>query len=95
MIFNYCFYHCIYIVAEDVAHGIQFALHVRYSYQLAFKKLLSEVDDYAGQHERISETLQDTVFKEMHQLSAESKVERKKVALDGFITSSSFHFLVT
>eukprot|EP00112_Aurelia_sp_Birch-Aquarium-sp1_P011318 Seg238.9 transcript_id=Seg238.9/GoldUCD/mRNA.D3Y31 product="Formin-binding protein 1-like" protein_id=Seg238.9/GoldUCD/D3Y31 len=49
-----------------------------YSYQLAFKKLLSEVDDYAGQHERICETLQETVFKEMHQLSAESKVERKK-----------------
>ena len=56
----------------------------RYTYQLAFKKILSEVDDYAGQHERISETLQDSVFKDMHHLVNESKSDRRKVCIVRF-----------
>ena len=51
----------------------------RYTYQQAFKKILLEVDDYAGQHESIAETLQDRLFKDMHQLINESKSERRKV----------------
>eukprot|EP00794_Sanderia_malayensis_P016039 gene16039-17661_t len=49
-----------------------------YSYLKAFKGLLKEVEDYAGQHERISETLLDTIFKEMHGLVSDSKSDRKK-----------------
>lgn len=51
---------------------------LQYTYQFAFKKLLKEVDDYAGQHDRISETLQESVLKEMHHLMNESKAERRK-----------------
>lgn len=51
---------------------------LQYTYLISFKQLLREVDDYAGQHECISETLQDNVYKEMHQITSESKSERKK-----------------
>lgn len=51
---------------------------LQYTYQQAFKKILLEVDDYAGQHESIAETLQDHLFKDMHQLINESKSERRK-----------------
>ncbi|XP_065068453.1 cdc42-interacting protein 4 homolog [Rhopilema esculentum] len=51
---------------------------LQFTYQIALKKLLAEVDDYAGQRERISESLQDNLFKDMHHLINESKSEKRK-----------------
>ena len=48
-------------------------------YQHAFKNLLQETDDFAGQREVISEEMQNKILKEMQKLSVESKLERKKV----------------
>ena len=69
-------------------HSIFVHISSRYTYQYAFKKILSEVDDYAGQHEGISETLQDSIFKDMHLLVNESKSERRKVSIYRFYIRS-------
>lgn len=49
-----------------------------YTYQHAFKKLLQETDDFAGQREVISEEVHNQILKEMQKLSSESKLERRK-----------------
>lgn len=48
-----------------------------YTYQHAFKSFLQENDDFAGQREVIAEEVQNNIFKEMHKLSAERKVNRR------------------
>ena len=56
-----------------------YSFPLRYTYLRAFKGIVQEVDDYAGQRERISEALTESVLKEMHHLSSQSKSERRKV----------------
>lgn len=58
----------------------------RFSCQKAFRDVLTEVNDQAGQHEVVAENLTSAVTKEIVALVKDLKEERKKV----FITSSSY-----
>lgn len=51
----------------------------RYSTCKAFKAMLCEVNDLAGQHEVIGENLQSDVIREINYLVKDIKEERKKV----------------
>lgn len=51
----------------------------RYSSCKAFKAMLCEVNDLAGQHEVIAENLQSDVIREINYLVKDIKEERKKV----------------
>lgn len=51
----------------------------RFSFQKAFIGVVKETDDLAGQHELISETLIDKIWKELHLLHNELKADRRKV----------------
>lgn len=42
---------------------------------------MKETDDVAGQHELISESLTEKIWKELHLLHNELKTERRKVKL--------------
>lgn len=64
----------------------------RYTYQHAFKKLLQETDDFAGQREVISEEVHNQILKEMQKLSSESKLERRKVSTACLFVSNIFKF---
>lgn len=46
---------------------------------MAFTGVVKEIDDLAGQHELIAETVTENVYKELHSLHNELKVERRKV----------------
>lgn len=46
---------------------------------MAFTGVVKETDDLAGQHELIAETVTENVYKELHSLHNELKVERRKV----------------
>lgn len=46
---------------------------------MAFTGVVKETDDLAGQHELIAETVTENVYKELHSLHTELKVERRKV----------------
>ena len=50
-----------------------------FSLQTGFQRLLTEVNDLAGQHESISEKLADEVAKNVLRLAAELRHERKTV----------------
>lgn len=65
----YCYYYFYY-----------YLLFVyRYSACKAFKAMLCEVNDLAGQHEVIAENLRSDVIKEINCLVKDIKDERKKV----------------
>lgn len=51
----------------------------RYSPCKAFKTVMGEITDLAGQHELIAENLQTDVIREIHMLVKDFKEERKKV----------------
>lgn len=54
-------------------------MYARYSTCKAFKAMLCEVNDLAGQHEVIAENLQSDVIREINYLVKDIKEERKKV----------------
>lgn len=59
---------------------IHFLLDIyRFTSCKAFKKVMGEVTDLAGQHEVIAENLQSDVIKEITFLVKDFKEERKKV----------------
>ena len=51
----------------------------RFSFQKAFIGVVKETDDLAGQHELISESLTEKIWKDLHLLHTELKTERRKV----------------
>lgn len=55
----------------------------QYSPCRAFKQMMNEVNDLAGQHELIAENLQSEVFREVTILIKDFKDERKKLMADG------------
>lgn len=58
---------------------ILFSVCDRFSCQKAFRDVLTEVNDQAGQHEVVSENLTSAVTKEIASLVKDLKEERKKV----------------
>lgn len=54
-----------------------------FSFQVAFTGVVKETDDLAGQHELIAETVTENVYKELHSLHNELKVERRKHLSNG------------
>lgn len=56
-------------------------LYRAYSACKAFKAMLCEVNDLAGQHEVIAENLQSDVIREINHLVKDIKEERKKVCV--------------
>ena len=56
-----------------------YAIISRYSFQKAFIGVVKETDDLAGQHELISETLMEKIWKDLHLLHTELKTDRRKV----------------
>lgn len=53
----------------------------RFSFQKAFIGVVKETDDLAGQHELISESLIEKIWKELHLLHTELKADRRKVCV--------------
>lgn len=51
----------------------------RFSFQKAFIGVVKETDDLAGQHELISESLMEKIWKDLHLLHTELKTDRRKV----------------
>lgn len=51
----------------------------RFSFQKAFVGVVKETDDLAGQHELISESLMEKIWKDLHLLHTELKADRRKV----------------
>jgi hypothetical protein len=62
-----------------------------FSLQTGFNRLLTEVNDLAGQHESISEKLADEVAKNVLKLTAELRHERKTFLADGNVHSKNLH----
>jgi len=60
-----------------------------FSLQTGFQRLLTEVNDLAGQHESISEKLADEVAKNVLRLAAELRHERKTFLTEGDAHSKS------
>lgn len=56
-----------------------YLFHLRFSCHKAFRDVLVEVNDQAGQHEVIAENLMSAVHKEIQVLVKDLKDERKKV----------------
>ncbi|CAH3033855.1 unnamed protein product [Pocillopora meandrina] len=54
-----------------------------FTFQKAFIGVVKETDDVAGQHELISESLTEKIWKELHLLHNELKTERRKHLSDG------------
>lgn len=54
-----------------------FCCYFRYSSCKAFKLLLNEINDLAGQHEVIAEDLQSKVIKELTALAKDLREDRK------------------
>lgn len=58
----------------------------------AFKKVMGEVTDLAGQHEVIAENLQSDVIREITCLVKDFKEERKKVSGRMLFTDVNLYF---
>ncbi|KAL9988819.1 hypothetical protein ACROYT_G003307 [Oculina patagonica] len=54
-----------------------------FTFQKAFIGVVKETDDLAGQHELISETLIEKIWKELHLLHTELKADRRKHLSEG------------
>lgn len=65
----------------------------RFSCQKAFRDVLTEVNDQAGQHEVVAENLTSAVTKEIVALVKDLKEERKKVFTMMFMTLHNRLFL--
>lgn len=74
----YCYYYQLFVY--------------RYSACKAFKAMLCEVNDLAGQHEVIAENLRSDVIKEINCLVKDIKDERKKVHNNIIIIISAWWF---
>jgi len=57
------------------------ALFYRFSCQKAFRDVLTEINDQAGQHEVVAENLTSAVSKEIVALVKDFKEDRKRVIL--------------
>ena len=60
-----------------------------FSLQTGFQRLLTEVNDLAGQHESISEKLSDEVAKNVLKLAHELRHERKTVGARSFLNQNN------
>ena len=63
----------------------------RFTYTKAYKNLLNELGDQAGQHEVIAENLSTQVVHELNTLVKQLKDDRRKVS-NKFIENTSFFF---
>ncbi|KOB77109.1 Formin-binding protein 1-like protein, partial [Operophtera brumata] len=64
-------------VKERCAIELEYAGKLRYTVCKAFKQLLQELGDFAGQREVVAENLQSNVVRELHLLAKELREERK------------------
>ena len=64
----------------------------RFSFQKAFIGVVKETDDLAGQHELISESLMEKIWKDLHLLHTELKTDRRKVFFMGAAKHSNRAF---
>lgn len=69
-------------VDDNMAHLFQIFLY-RFTSSKAFKDMLNEMNDLAGQHELIAENLVASVIKEIQCRTKEFKDEKKKQLADG------------
>ena len=60
-------------------------LFVRFTYAKAYRALLDELGDQAGQHEVVAENLSSQVAQELAQLVRQLKEDRRKVKSNIFL----------
>lgn len=78
---------------SDGIYPMTVYMHViifRFSFQKAFIGVVKETDDLAGQHELISESLMEKIWKDLHLLHNELKTDRRKVHCLFYIYGKTF-----
>jgi formin-binding protein 1 len=68
--------------------------HIRFSSQVAFRCVLKELGDFAGQREIVAENLQSDVLQGITLLSKNLRDERKKSLNDGAHLTSSLNLQI-
>ena len=66
------------------------SFYFRFTCTKAYKNLLNELGDQAGQHELIAENLSTTVVLELATLVKQLKDDRRKVRVDGDTSTKNF-----